>query len=629
MEIKMIRRIGAIGIIGVIAAIVFLVTKNRIPTLEGGSSVDSLINVFDQLPEGEYEVAIARQQVQAYYHGDKETSDRLTSYFEKRAEKDDNNIARAYIKSNQAGFLLSADKPEKAMVLAQEAEKYAEGTNIVGLGNIYNTIASSYYHLGHLDSAKYYFTKGYLFATSQKIDVFISTFAINLGTYYYDQLLYGAASYYFNIALEASKRQDKIPLMLINNMTSILAAQHLNTQADSLWNLYWPEMQNVKEPYEHQLYFLNRTLHMQNMERWKEARKVYVEFAPEEISEALRVSYIHAYLNQLLHDHSDQTTSFFIKYRHWIGERYVLAVAELNSELQTIVNRYPGLLPMDTMLLWEKNFAKELTANPKAMEHSNKLKSLVAYKKGNVHLAYDLLVESALNEKTFELMNDSLRYADFAEKNQLSKLKEDINIANLKVEQAQNEKKYITYLWVLAFLVLLGFIAALLFALTYRKTKLNYAMEQINFMRTGELHLMKEQELNTRIVNLSQLIVLKAQDLGKKIKLVSSQDKGALLDLKKEIDELSRLGIEDKPQLADKLIDSHKAMFERFPEFSELANLTEKRIFILSVDGYKPKEIANVMGVSIQYVHNVRTRLRKKLKLDNTIEWQTLKNEFQ
>jgi DNA-binding CsgD family transcriptional regulator len=102
-----------------------------------------------------------------------------------------------------------------------------------------------------------------------------------------------------------------------------------------------------------------------------------------------------------------------------------------------------------------------------------------------------------------------------------------------------------------------------------------------------------------------------------------------LLDLKKEIDELSRLGIEDKPQLADKLIDSHKAMFERFPEFSELANLTEKRIFILSVDGYKPKEIANVMGVSIQYVHNVRTRLRKKLKLDNTIEWQTLKNEFQ
>jgi DNA-binding CsgD family transcriptional regulator len=98
-----------------------------------------------------------------------------------------------------------------------------------------------------------------------------------------------------------------------------------------------------------------------------------------------------------------------------------------------------------------------------------------------------------------------------------------------------------------------------------------------------------------------------------------------LQDIKREIDELSRLGIEDKPQLADKLIDNHQVIFDRFPAFSETANLTEKRIFILSIDGYKPKEIANVVGVSVQYVHNVRTRLRKKLNLDNNVEWESLK----
>jgi hypothetical protein len=626
MKKNTIKKIVAGLILVITIALFFVINKSDfLRTTHYDNPIDSLIAEFEELPEGKYESAIAREQVEACYRGKKEDCERLTAYFEERAKRDNNKIAWSYIKSNRANMLLSENKLREGVALAKEAEKEAEGSDVVGLGNIYNTIATGYYYMGRMDSAEYYMTKGYLFATTKKIDVFISTFAINLGTYYYDHLMYGAASYYFNVALEASKRQDNIPLMLINNITTILAAQHQYAEADSLWNIYLPQMEKEKDPYEHQLYFINRILHLQNAKRWKECRKIYTEFEPEEIHEALRISYMNAMLHQLHHDQKPETQAFFLKYRHWVGERYIPAVSELADELEKIINENPSLLPMDTIIRWEKEFADQLKSKPQASAHSNRLKSLIAYKNGNIKVAYELQEKSRKDEVAFEEVNDSLRHADFAEKNQLNKLKEDVNLANLKVEKEKSEQKYVNYLWLLALVVLIVFIVALLLALSYRKTKLDYAMEQITFMKMEESHLVKEQELNTRIVNLSQLIVLKSQDLGKKMKLIGSEDKEALQDVKREIDELSLLGIDDKPQLADKLIDDHQAIFDRFPEFAAEANLTEKRIFILSIDGYKPKEIANVVGVSIQYVHNVRTRLRKKLMLDNGIEWESLK----
>lgn len=613
-----------------ILVILFIVwinhTKNQSTVTKIYSpSPDSLISVFNRTPEGKYEVMVAREQVKAYYSGDKELYNELTTYFEQRAQKEGNSQAQAFISSNRGSVYLSENKPDSALILGKQAEALLEGTGNVGLGNVYNTIANSYYYLGKMDSAKFYMTKGFVFATTNKIDAFITTFGINLGTLNYEKMLYGAASYYFTTALEAAKRQQDVPLMLINNMTTILSVQGKYEDADSLWNMYYKDMMSSKDSYERQLYFLNHVLHQQNMGRLRDSRVIYSEYKPEEIYEVLRVQYLHAMLNQTLYDNKEQAISFFKQYKHWIGMRYPLALTEMFTDLSEVIEYNPSLLPIDTLKKWEKKFESDLATDPRARSHSNILKSIIARKQGNMALAYQFLERSRLDEVAFNSLNDSLRFADFAEKNELSLLKEKVYLANLKVEETERDKRYINYLWLLSLLVLIGFIVALLFALSYRKTKLNYALEQINFMKTEEDYLMKEQELNTRIVNLSQLIILKAQDLGKKIKLVASEDKEALQEVKKEIDELSRLGIEEKPQLADRLLDDHQAIFIRFPEFAETGNLTEKRIFILSIDGYKPKEIANVVGVSIQYVHNVRTRLRKKLNIDNTTEWESLK----
>jgi DNA-binding CsgD family transcriptional regulator len=42
----------------------------------------------------------------------------------------------------------------------------------------------------------------------------------------------------------------------------------------------------------------------------------------------------------------------------------------------------------------------------------------------------------------------------------------------------------------------------------------------------------------------------------------------------------------------------------------------EQRVYVLAQSDYRPKDIANMLGYSVQYVRNVKSRIRKKLDLD-------------
>jgi DNA-binding CsgD family transcriptional regulator len=42
----------------------------------------------------------------------------------------------------------------------------------------------------------------------------------------------------------------------------------------------------------------------------------------------------------------------------------------------------------------------------------------------------------------------------------------------------------------------------------------------------------------------------------------------------------------------------------------------EQRVYVLAQSDYRPKDIANMLGYSVQYVRNVKSRIRKKFDLD-------------
>jgi DNA-binding CsgD family transcriptional regulator len=54
-------------------------------------------------------------------------------------------------------------------------------------------------------------------------------------------------------------------------------------------------------------------------------------------------------------------------------------------------------------------------------------------------------------------------------------------------------------------------------------------------------------------------------------------------------------------------------------------SLTEKRILQLSINGIKTKEIANILGLSNQYILNARSKIKKNLTIQDFENWEELK----
>jgi DNA-binding NarL/FixJ family response regulator len=98
--------------------------------------------------------------------------------------------------------------------------------------------------------------------------------------------------------------------------------------------------------------------------------------------------------------------------------------------------------------------------------------------------------------------------------------------------------------------------------------------------------------------------------------------KDQIRELKTESLAIQNAFSEAKPQLADKLLEDYSEIQLDFPGVSEL-NMTEKRIFVLSINGYHSKEIGSILGLTGQYVNNARTRIRKKLDISEN--WNEIK----
>jgi DNA-binding CsgD family transcriptional regulator len=54
---------------------------------------------------------------------------------------------------------------------------------------------------------------------------------------------------------------------------------------------------------------------------------------------------------------------------------------------------------------------------------------------------------------------------------------------------------------------------------------------------------------------------------------------------------------------------------QKHPHLKQLTKV-EQRVYVLAQSDYRPKDIANMLGYSVQYVRNVKSRIRKKLDLD-------------
>jgi DNA-binding CsgD family transcriptional regulator len=122
---------------------------------------------------------------------------------------------------------------------------------------------------------------------------------------------------------------------------------------------------------------------------------------------------------------------------------------------------------------------------------------------------------------------------------------------------------------------------------------------------------------NQRLIEYSKVVIERNNDIKRRLQGLDLKGRSAVVqDLKsiiKDLDVLNRVNTSEKPQVADRLIQDKRE--QEHPHLKQLTKV-EQRVYVLAQSDYRPKDIANMLGYSVQYVRNVKSRIRKKLDLD-------------
>jgi hypothetical protein len=207
---------------------------------------------------------------------------------------------------------------------------------------------------------------------------------------------------------------------------------------------------------------------------------------------------------------------------------------------------------------------------------------------------------------------------------ELMRKSDNLKELTLELERKSLRNKFVTIILISVMIILTLTVSVLWLLNRKREKSLELIQVQLTQQEEEQRFLKKERELNDRIVSLTHMLMEKTTELGKRLRNMNYADKEDLDQLRKELEALGRVDAGTNPQVADVLIKENDDLLSKYPVVKDL-NLTERRIFILSVEGFKSKDISNLVGVTPQYIHNVRSKIRKVLGVDNNIRWEELK----
>jgi hypothetical protein len=536
--------------------------------------------------------------------------------------------AKSYLISLQADQKMRIGEFDSTLILLEEARCLSpDFGDTVNYKIIYNLYGLAYYNLNKTDSAKYYWLYGYNIALKQNSYDGIHLFANNLGTFYYYSSLYGAASQYFLAAYNAVRNNNQKPsAVLLNNIISMYISQNEYNRADSIWNTNLDILTNVDNASTKGLITVNRVILDQKLGRWDKSEELIRSANNSLFDQHIKVEYLFVRINQMLNSKSSGIWSLIWENEDVISDYFLISIKKLKTGLISLIRAKPmdgyRLLNLLNRLEAVNKIALKEDAN--AMADLYTIKHAIYKSNNQVALALNALEVSLQNQEQYNLVLDSLKRADYIERACVNELHEKVKQAEINIKNERKNQYMIAALWVLTFLG--SSILIMYFAVAHRKRNLmlKYAEYRIQKEEEELVFLRNEKQLNSRILTISRLLLEKSQQLNIKLKNATHEDLHDLHKLSKEIESIAKLEDKENPQLADQILKDYDTILMKYPELVNLRT-TERRIFALSIEGYKPKDISTTLGISVQHVHNVRTQIRKRISLPSSIDWQELK----
>jgi len=592
--------------------------------IESTVEVDSVISLLDKLPSGKYE-SVGYDKAAQYYDGQRESYEKLLSYLNDRVGRDNTEYGIASLYVGKGLVALSGGQMDSVVYYIQEAEK------VMPLGNnrcsYFELIAMYHLRRSDLKMSKTYLNKGLEEAIRHR-DVVKRRFFLNkLGSICFNESLYGAASKYFLEVYSTYPSGKGAPAELIGNIISVKIVEGNYQEAEVFWKKNEELLASARDRYSRQLVLTNRIELNLHLGRFDEIESLFAELPDSMVLSNLRIHHLANRLKIAQERSPNLVGSILGRHMDWVMADYFGAVTRLEPYLLSSINEGDGLLEADSLESWKNRSLEQFEENPMASSNHYKLISTIYSKQPKMMAeAYEVLEISNDFKDKYHLLDDSVKRADFTAKKDFESMKTKQFAFEKEMLQQKKINGYLAGTYGSVVLTLFLLVLFLWARQTAKKKELDWAQMQLHVQVEEKEFLQKEKELNARIIGLSELVMEKSLELSKKLKVLNTSNSPEIETLRKELEALGRVETTSRPQIADLKLKEQGDILEQYPQLKAM-NLTEKRIFILSVDGYKSKDIAAIVGVSPQYIHNVRSKIRKVLGVDNSVHWESFKDK--
>lgn len=535
---------------------------------------------------------------------------RALGYLNQRSLAEKNSIGQNLYDRLISYRFVTIGQIDSAILYAQMARLNATLHDSIDRLITYQCLGVAYYYQNqNSDSTRKYWQKGYKEAVLTKNNLMIELFASNLGSFYYNNGNTRSARNLFLIASEAGLKIKRPNSMLINNIICTLMDESEFNQADTFWIKNQQILNEDLSTYNGQLYLLNRVKLLHELNRYDEANTLLASCKIQQLKPILRKEFIWVTLSaqfaagnfsgfqdSFFRPIIQSNTDYFAFHLKNKLQQHIKRT-EIQTFLNTIYSYYSDSSQYQSLSKIYKAKICELLATYQQL--SNQPLAIKFYKS-----AIQLHSESIQEEKKEQLRTiEELDQLD----NQFKEIKNKEEIIS---QQNQRQQVTLSLFGFVVVIVILGIWATR----NYLKIK-NIQQKQL---QTEQNALLKEKELDNRIVEYSKSVIERNEKIKKEI---LNTIKTIPNDIKFKINQVFRdhfisapFAGKENPKIANQLIKEKDDWNIQYPGFNDL-NKTEKRVMVLTMENYRPKEIANVLGVSTQYVRNVKSRLKTKLNL--------------
>mgnify|MGYP000876758754 CR=1 FL=1 len=467
----------------------------------------------------------------------------------------------------------------------------------------YHLAGIAYYSNADLvDSTLKYWKLGFQTAVEKNDEYRIYFFANNLGTLFYELDMAVISRSFFLKALSQAKLKNTVSPVLVNNILNTLEQTDDITGAIDFYEENKALFNVDPSKFQNQSVYLNSININQRLEKYDLSDSLIRSFRIDEIHPSLKPQYTSLHLRQYI----NTGDTFFIRNK-------IRQEAQLHGigVLQNIGYAIKGTKDTKLDFLW-KIIESDVNNRLMSLNNTNDRHLLTAldllidrYKNRNtkLHLKYQL----AYGEVSRSVLNNEAEINHYIDEvKRVEDLFDKLMVRNKELDyQRSNMRQMVMLLFLL--------LVILIISVLYHRNKIKLKQNQEEILLKEKDILVRENAMNHRMVEFSKELIV----FNKKIKTeldrinFSGDNTEFLKKFRSDLLGFVSVNLEQNPKAVDYTFEQGNKEKSLNEAKWERLNKTEKRAYTLFKEGFKANEIAGMLGVTTQYVYNLKARMKR------------------